>query len=98
MNRVFLLCLNKLVIIFPTIYLANIAGLGYSLIFHLWLSYHSENDCSIFLYDLHSYQILIFRTYYHQLFFYVSVISYQIFFIYNFIIYFQSGKEQAGHL
>jgi len=31
MNRVFLLGLNKLVIIFLTIYMANIVGLGYSL-------------------------------------------------------------------
>jgi len=31
MNKVFLLCLNKLVIIFLTIYSANIAEIGYSL-------------------------------------------------------------------
>jgi len=77
MNRIFLLCLNKFVIIFSTIYSANLVGLGYSLSISSMVQLSFRRRLFYILgYAFQSNWRSIFKTYYYQLFFiYVYLIS-----------------------
>jgi len=77
MKHVFLLCLNKLVIILSMTYSANLAGLGYSLSISSIVELSFRRRLFYILrYTFQSNWRSVFRAYYYQLFFiYVSAIS-----------------------